>query len=203
MADSNLTEIQAVIRDTLRSEIELRLRDIIRSEVDSRVGDLVEHIDRRITDLSTEINATVQMVDFSEVNLSTQLAQVRDQIGRVLDVPSAATHNSGVELEAVIEATEGAANRIMESAEAIAAQVAEGGNSGNPGQIAARLTAIFEACAFQDLTSQRIRRAVEQLQRVEAMLANLAKSAEAAPAVAVAVNPDLDQRSVDGLLTGT
>ena len=73
-----------------------------------------------------EIHATVQLVDYSETNLSAKLASIHEQIAHVVAPPVAATYNSGVELEAVVQATENAANQIMEAAEAIA-QLAAGG----------------------------------------------------------------------------
>ena len=48
-----------------------------------------------------------------------------------------------------------------------------------------QVNAIFEACTFQDLTGQRIRRAIEHLQQVETMLSGMMTTtcrAAAAPA---------------------
>src|SRR4051794_20044492 len=95
------------------------LEDMVRAAVRDEIDDLRRFVDRRIAELSMEIHATVQLVDFSETNLSAKLASIHEQIANVVAPPVAATHNSGVELEAVVQATENAANQIMGAAEAI------------------------------------------------------------------------------------
>ena len=182
------------------------------------MGDLRSFVDRRIAELSMEIHATVQLVDFSETNLTEQLSGIREQIASVVAAPTAATRNSGLELEAVVQATEEAANRIMEAAEAIGDWLREGKN--DPGSMAAvneKVNAIFEACSFQDVTGQRIRRAIQHLQQVESMLTGMVPGEEtkqlpqavvvSAPynkagevtAEQAAANPDLAQDAVDSL----
>ena len=138
------------------------------------MGDLRSFVDRRIAELSMEIHATVDLMDFSENNLSSQLKGIREQIASVVAMPTAATRNSGLELEAVVQATEAAANRIMEAAEAIGDWLREGKN--DPASMEAvneKVNAIFEACSFQDVTGQRIRRAIQHLQHVETMLTDM------------------------------
>ena len=56
-------------------------------------------MDRRIAELSAEIHATSDLMDFSETNLSGQLKGLRDQIANVIAMPTVATRNSGLELE--------------------------------------------------------------------------------------------------------
>ena len=64
--------------------------------------------------------------------------------------------------------------------------------------VAEKVSVIFEACSFQDITSQRIRRAIEHLQQVETMLTELAPvSSETTSGVRPA--PDLAQDDVDRL----
>lgn len=190
------------------------LRAAVRAEVAEPMAELRRFVDRRMAELSTEIHATVQLVDFSEENLSAQLARIHEQIASVVSAPTQAARNSGVELEAVVQATEEAANRIMEAAEAIENWIdrdlpdAEGRRLVNQ-----KIAAIFEACSFQDLTSQRIRRAIEHLQGVESMLGRLIpEGTVAAPAAETAVragitvradataNPDMGQAAIDALM---
>lgn len=169
-----------------------------------KLDDLRRFIDRRFAELSTEVHATVQMVDFSESNLSGQIAAMKEQLASVLALPSASTRNSGVELEAVVQATESAANQIMEAAEAIGEWLLE--VSADPvlrDRINDKVAAIFEACSFQDLTSQRIRRAIEHLHQVESMLGTIG-GAEAQPRkpshMPETSGPDLEQDSIDRML---
>ena len=65
--------------------------------------------------------------------------------------------------------------------------------------VASRVNAIFEACSFQDITSQRIRRAIEHLQQVETMLSDLAPSVETAQQAPGSNDPDLEQEAVDAM----
>jgi chemotaxis protein CheZ len=179
-------QIQQVIAQTIRAEL----------------GDLRSFVDRRIAELSAEVHATSDLLDFSENNLSGQLKGIKEQIAGLLAMPAAATHNSGLELEAVVQATEAAANRIMEAAEAIGDWLRDGRNDPAAMQIVnEKVNAIFEACSFQDLTSQRIRRAIQSLQQVEHMLTDMASGVDVAPEPAAAAeeNPDLAQDAVDSL----
>lgn len=194
-------EIQQAICTTLRADL----------------AELRSFVDRRIAELSAEVHATVELMDFSESNLTSQLSSIREQIGGIIALPSAATRNSGLELEAVVEATDQAANRIMEAAEAIGDWASRGRR--DPAaieELEVHVNAIFEACAFQDLTGQRIRRTIQHLQQVEAMLSDIMpgtvgtpeaeKVAVSAPLVRplqspsdAAANPDLGQAAIDSL----
>jgi chemotaxis protein CheZ len=178
--------------------------DELRSFIDERIAG----VDRRIADLSDEINATVQMVDFSEAALSRQLARMHQQITGVVALPAALPHSSGLELEAVIREAETAAHRIMNAAEAIRAAV---GKKGADAVITKQISIIFEACIFQDLTGQRIRRALERLQHIERTLSNMVKQAnhdqaeQARLEIKTAAElshrePVLDQDGIDKLL---
>jgi chemotaxis protein CheZ len=190
-------QIQQVITDTIRAE----LGDTIRAEL----GDLRSFVDRRIAELSTEVHATVDLLDFSETNLSGQLKGIKEQIAGLIATPAAATHNSGLEMEAVVQATEAAANRIMEAAEAIGDWLRDGRADPAAMQVVnEKVNAIFEACSFQDLTSQRIRRAIQHLQQVETMLtdmvpADMVPTGAEAAAREAEENPDLAQDAVDTL----
>ena len=191
--------------DQLEARLEQMLGDCVRRTMGSALEELRSFVDRRIAELSAEIHATVQLVDFSEANLSGQLTQIHEQIGRMVAVPAAATRNSGVELEAVVQETEQAANRIMEAAEAISTWLVQNGNHDGAGAaaIVEKVNAIFEACSFQDLTGQRVRRAIEHLQRVDNLLRDMVGE-EVAPAEAPAPDtvptPDLAQADIDRLL---
>lgn len=79
------------------------------------------------------------------------------------------------ELDAIVAATEGATNTIMENVEEMEDLVNEVRPHVNDAEAQALLDkfpektgAIFEACAFQDITGQRITKVVNSLQFVEA-----------------------------------
>lgn len=187
------------------------LRAALAAELEPRLADLRRFLDRRIAELSAELSASVELADMSESRLSGELARIRDQIARMVAVPAAATRNSGLELEAVVQVTEAAANTILEAAEAIGEWMAKGRDPATAPAIVERVNAIFEACAFQDLTGQRIRRAIQHLQQVEGVLRSLVPMPAAAPEpVQMATPPctvaaapgsaDLGQEAIDALL---
>ena len=177
-----------------------RIHQGIKAEIAPLFDELRRFTDRRIAELSAEIHATVQLVDFSEVNLSNQLAKIQEQVAVMVAMPAAATRNSGLELEAVVQATEAAANQIMEAAEAIGDWLRDGSRDVESLEnVASKLNSIFEACTFQDVTGQRIRRAIQHLQHVEFMLTEISpQHAEAAALLTDRVlSPDLVQDDVD------
>lgn len=176
----------------------------MRAEFAPMFDELRRFVDRRIAELSTEVHGTAQLLDFSETNLSSQLSRIHEQIASVVALPVQASRNSGLELEAVVQATETAANQIMAAAEVIGDWVrSDRRDPSDLAMVAEKVNAIFEACTFQDITGQRIRRAIEHLQRVETMLSDMMPAAPPVPdQIAVptaAINPDLAQNAVDAL----
>jgi chemotaxis protein CheZ len=199
------------------------LREGLRADFSTMFADLHRFVDRRIAELSAEVHGAVQLLDYSEANISGQLSRVHEQIVGLLAAPAAATRNSGLELESVVEATERAANQIMEAAEAIGDWLqSDERDAASVQKVADRVNAIFEACTFQDLTGQRIRRAIEHLQKVETMLGGMieesgetldkvekeAETPRAPPpplhklthSPEAALTPDLAQEEIDRLL---
>ena len=192
-----------------------QIQQAVSNTIKAEIGELRSFVDRRIAELSMEIHATADLLDFSENNLSGQLSSLRDQIASVVAMPAAATRNSGLELEAVVQATEAAANRIMEAAEAIGDWLREGKSDPAAMEVVnEKVNAIFEACTFQDVTGQRIRRAIQHLQHVETMLTDIVPGGESkqrldgvvvsAPFVpssgtAAEANPDLLQDAIDSM----
>jgi chemotaxis protein CheZ len=186
------------------------LRDALRAEMAPFFADLQRFLDRRICELSVEVHGATQLLGFSEDNLTAQLGRLHEQVARMVGVPGEATRNSGLELEAVVQTTEAAANQIMEAAEAISDCVrASIPDKAAIAAISAKIDAIFEACAFQDLTGQRVRRAIEHLQHVESALGGMMAPAgtaprevfQPAPPTVVSVGPDLPQGDIDALFT--
>lgn len=179
-----------------------QIQQAVSATIRTEIAELRRFMDRRIAELSMEVHATVDLMDFSETNLSGQLKGIREQIASVVATPMTATRNSGLELEAVVQATEAAANRIMEAAEAIGDWLRDGKNDpAGMEAVTERVNAIFEACTFQDVTGQRIRRAIQHLQQVETMLTTIAPGGAPgdAPADSPPSDPDLLQDAVDSL----
>ena len=182
-------------------------RPSLREELAPLFNDLRQFVDRRIAELSAELHASSELADMTEDRVMRELALVHEQIALLVAVPAASTRNSGIELEAVVQATEAAANTIMEAAEAIQDWI--DGGSRDPGAIqslATRVGAIFEACSFQDITGQRIRRAIQHLEQVETLLGRYLHTGPQLPppadndTAAPHASPDLAQTEIDRLL---
>lgn len=190
------------------------VRAALRAELDPALAALHRFVDRRFAELSAELHASVEIADMGEARMAGELARIHDQIGQLVAAPAAATRNSGLELEAVVQATEAAANTILEAAEAIQDWVSRGiRDPESLAAVAGRVNAIFEACSFQDVTGQRIRRAIQHLQQVDSMLQGLATDGGAAIAPKSEAaseepmwtevqtsGPDLAQDEIDKLL---
>lgn len=186
----------------------------LRAELEPRLAELHAFVDRRIAELSAELHASVELADMGEARIAGEIARIQDQIAQLVAVPAAATRSSGIELEAVVQATEAAANTIMEAAEAIGDWIARGRDAATAPVIVERVNAIFEACAFQDLTGQRIRRAIQHLQQVEGVLKTLVPDGATVERPRVEVRTqlrtveapksaaDLAQAEIDALLNG-
>lgn len=173
-------------------------------------------MDRRIAELSAELSASVQLMGMTEEALTSRIAEVHAQIARLIAIPASGARNSGLELEAVVQATESAADTILEAAEAIQSWLDSGAqDAASIAALTQRVNDIFQACSFQDLTGQRIRRAIKQLQQVETMLEGLMPGAPAAAAPRLDVVghtptvadpssavPDLAQAEIDRLMNG-
>ena len=190
------------------------LRAALRAELEPRLAELRGFMDRRIAELSAELHASVELAEFGEARIARDIARMQDQIAQLVAVPAAATRNSGLELEAVVQVTEDAANTIMEAAEAIGDWIAAGRDDAGAPAIIGRVNAIFEACSFQDLTGQRIRRAIQHLQQVEGALKALLPGVDAPERPRLEVptqtrtvpaakgTADLAQAEIDALLNG-
>lgn len=81
---------------------------------------------------------------------------------------------AGLELDAVVAATEEATNTIMECAEAIMCADGED-HDAYKALVDDQIMKIFEACSFQDITGQRITKVVETLSMVDQRVSRFAE----------------------------
>lgn len=188
--------------------ISAAVRDAVRSELTPIVAELRHFVDRRFDEVSSELHAVLEFFDLSENKVQEQLQGMRAELAQVVNNdPSSHESNSGVELEAVIRITEAAANKIMEAAEAIVQRLDQqpDANSETRGAIRQQLNAIFEACSFQDLTGQRVRRAIDRLARIEGRLQFVAQHLDSGAVdgpieVTSGASDEIRQDAVDALL---
>lgn len=143
--------------------------------------ELKKYISRRFDEISMEINATSQMIDMTETSIG-------DKFLEVLKVLNAVGHsaggksgdNSGFELDTVVNQTEQATNDIMDSAEAVDNLLKNKVDFTNEEartnwikEIEDNVDKIMMACSFQDLTGQRINKAVNNIRDAETRLQNV------------------------------
>jgi chemotaxis protein CheZ len=97
---------------------------------------------------------------------------------RANDLKDSRIPSAGQELDAIVKATEGATNTIMESAETLMAA-----DASDPVAYKAlvdeHMLILFEACSFQDITGQRIAKVVETLQHIEERVSRFAEVMQA------------------------
>jgi chemotaxis protein CheZ len=184
----------------MSSPIDPSLPEIIRAAVSdavlgavtpltSQLDELRRFVDRRIAEMGTEISLSVEMMDMNDKAVRQSLAMVRDEVSAIAHIGAGKTAaNTGYELDAVVKMTEMAADRILSAAERIANRLAlENGTDEErlarlKKDLASDVEEIYEACSFQDLTGQRIRKAVEHLTLVERTLNDaLGKLGEPSP----------------------
>jgi chemotaxis protein CheZ len=134
-------------------------------------------IKRRFDEISMEINATSQQMGMVEEGIGKQFGDILQILGAISYSGSGNTQvNAGVELEAVIEDTEQAANTILDAADRIAVRIGQEDWSQTAqrekalSDIRQDIQEILMACTFQDLTGQRIRRTLENLALIETRL---------------------------------
>lgn len=171
---------------------DVSLHDVIRlAEV--MTGSLREYLGVVQPAVTAELTAIADEISRMKVDI----AHLRANDMKVNRIPEA-----GRELDAIVEATESATVTIMEAAEMIMSA-----DTTDPQAYQAlvndKMIAIFEACAFQDITGQRISKVVHTLnyidERVTAFIERLRLAEELE---APAVETDSDRRCRELILHG-
>lgn len=146
--------------------------------VNAQLKKLETFVARRFDELSMEVNATSQLVDMAEEGLRRHFLEILEILKAInFHGEGSSPANTGVELEAVVQITENAANNIMDAADRIVSCLDANANWQDDTARKRAVEAINQniqdimiSCNFQDLTGQRIRKAIENLQSVETRL---------------------------------
>ena len=134
--------------------------------------------------------------------LGREVKRAKSEIAalRVDDINHSHIPTATDELDAVVEHTAEATNKILDSCEKL--EVLQATLSGEAAEtVAAAVTCIYEACSFQDITGQRIGKVVSALKaietRVAAVTASFVRPAEAgdAPGATPWARPAADGRT--------
>jgi len=149
--------------------------------VSDKLDDLKTFISRRFDEISMEINATSQMIDMTENSLGQKFVEILSVLNAVGNSEGGITSsNSGFELDMVVDQTEKAANDIMDSADAIDKLLKSNIDFSDEEMrnqwfidMSNNIEKIMLACSFQDLTGQRINKAVKNIRDAEDRLQNV------------------------------
>ncbi len=107
--------------------------------------------------------------------IGTYIARTRQEIAalRPNDIKEERIPSAGAELEAIVRHTEVATHTIMSAAETIMS--ADPNEPGFADLVNDRVLEIFQACSFQDITGQRVRKVVDTLKHIEERVERFAK----------------------------
>lgn len=145
----------------------------LKNEMIARFSALEKLVDRRVSEMSAEIAASVEFMELNDERLRKQLKDVRTVLSQVADDSSKDFwKNGGMELEFIVDVTEKAANTIMDATDEICSIVNKSGDLSEETKnlIGDAVSKIFEACSFQDLVGQRVRRVNDRLKAVDEAL---------------------------------
>ncbi len=145
------------------------------SGVGAQLQAIEKFIARRFDEISMEINATSQQVDMAEEGIISRFTEILEILHAVSYRGDGKTPaNAGVELDAVVDMTEEAANKILDAAGRINTKIhakeewaSEHMREKVLDSINSDVEEIFMACSFQDITGQRIRKTLENLKAIE------------------------------------
>lgn len=184
-------------------------QDITR--IQSQIEDMYKFMQRRFDEVSMEVNATSQLVGMAEEEISKRFAEILEILGAIsYSGDGSSPVNAGVELEAVIDDTENAANQILDAADRIAKRVQEKYDWDREDSreealefIKDDIQEILLACTFQDLTGQRIRKTLENLHLIEtrlsATLSRIGISADEIKPAAIPAEALTERKSQDDI----
>lgn len=141
------------------------------------------------------------------------MQRVRQEIAAI-DRPADQDHgfeSMGDQIDAIVEATEAATNTIMEAMESteetnkrLRERITDPAQLMLLDQITANANKVFEACAFQDITGQRVNKVARSItyveQRVNALIALF--GAEQMAEVEVVVPPGEEKSADEALVSG-
>ncbi|WP_240006504.1 protein phosphatase CheZ [Pseudaquidulcibacter saccharophilus] len=133
--------------------------------------------------------------------LSAYIQRTRAEISalRPNDIKNDGIPTAGAELDAIVANTAEATHRIMEAAESVMSADTSDAHA-YQAFVCDKMLEIFEACSFQDITGQRVKKVVDTLRHIENRIDRFAKVMGVEDAE-VQLSPE-EQRKKDLLLNG-
>ena len=122
-----------------------------------------------MTDSYKDVFEKINTVVYKDLTaIASAIEEMRNEIAslRAEDIKHNRIPEAGKELDAIVASTEAATHSIMEAAEAIMS-ADQSDAEAFQAVVNDRVVEIFEACAFQDITGQRISKVVSTLSFIE------------------------------------
>lgn len=187
--------------DKIRSALDLAHRIDEASKSEARPPRLNE-LSRTVGALATSwpnnrgiYDQLKRLADFIE-RTKAEIAAIRPDDVKREHLPKATD-----ELDAIVEATAGATNSIMDAAE-VFTDIASRLSGADAEKAMNAVTSIYEACSFQDITGQRITKVVKTLKVIEARLEQMVSSADLDGITPITKPDNLNEDSDAALLNG-
>ena len=149
--------------------------------MEDKVDALKTFIARRFDEISMEIEATSQLMDMAQDGMVERFGGVLSALKAVTFSGDGSTpHNVGMELDAVVRTTEEAATKIMDAADQVSKLADDQSidwaddmqREATLDAIRIQADSIVMACAFQDITGQRIRMTLERIAEAQEALSS-------------------------------
>lgn len=131
------------------------------TELAAAVESVMATVEGDLSAVNLKLYAEIEALSHYIANAKAEIAQVRPEEIRTTHLPTATD-----ELEAIVGATEQATHQIFEAVEGIE-EVAGTLDPETAQKLTDHVTAVYEACSFQDITGQRITKVVTTLQQIE------------------------------------
>jgi chemotaxis protein CheZ len=145
-----------------------RHRDVKLDDVMELAQRMADTLDEQVAHADALLYEDFRAIADEISGLKREMSSLRPDHMRFERIPEA-----GRELDAVVESTEEASGAIMTAAEEIMAADASDPEA-YKAMVDERMIIIFEACAFQDLTGQRIRKVIKTLTWIDERIGQLA-----------------------------
>ncbi len=161
----------------MRQDIRHTITSLSRDQGDCiPVEALEEAVESILSGLSGEISGADLLLHQEIRSLADYIAAARSEISAIRPGASEAEHLQIVndELDAIVSHTETATGSILDAAEKLEA-LCPSLEAASAAVINDQVTAIYEACNFQDITGQRITRVVSALKHVEEKIIALSR----------------------------
>ncbi len=151
----------ARVVDFLQEKKRRSNEDVSLNDVMSLAEVMTDSFREHLVEYEPAVHSELTEIAYEIARLKREIAQLRPNDMTKTRIPGA-----GEELDAIVESTEDATNRIMEAAECIM-----GSQGAEPDDFKAivndKMIEIFEACTFQDITGQRIAKVVSTLNYID------------------------------------